>query len=171
MHTGKWFKEYTREDELPTPDEYVFMDNCNMISDPTDYSKIDGSPNKREQLQKMKDSKFMGTPYFCSLLMAKTNKYSRRDDIESIIYCLAYLIKGKLPWDQDYYLIEEEKCSPRNADGNDCDKILERKKNINEHDVCDRLPIDLKHLFKYTIRIDIDEEPDYDFILNTLTYL
>lgn len=56
-----------------------------------------------------KDNKFMGTPYFCSLPMAKKNEYSRRDDIESVIYCLAYLIKAKLPWDQDYYLIEEEK--------------------------------------------------------------
>lgn len=100
----------------------------------------------KEQDEDFKDSKFMGTPYFCSLPMAKCNVYSRRDDVESVIYCLAYLIKGKLPWDQDYYLMEEEKVSPRN-DGNECDKIIERKKNINEVDVCDRLPIDLKHLF------------------------
>lgn len=110
----------------------------------------------------------MGTPYFCSLSMAKRNVYSRRDDIESVIYCLAYLIKGKLPWDQDYYLLEEEKCSPRDSKGNDWDKILERKKHINEFDVWDKLPIDLKQLFKYAIRIEEDQEPDYNYILNVL---
>lgn len=124
----------------------------------------------KDQAEEFKDSKFMGTPYFCSLPMAKCNVYSRRDDVESVIYCLAYLIKGKLPWDQDYYLMEEEKVSPRN-DGNECDKIIERKKNINEADVCDRLPIDLKHLFKYTIRIGPYEEPNYDFIISILTHL
>lgn len=71
------------------------------------------NPPGLEQSEELEESKFMGTPYFCSLSMAKRNVYSRRDDIESIIYCLAYLMKGKLPWDQDYFLLEEEKCSPR----------------------------------------------------------
>lgn len=113
----------------------------------------------------------MGTPYFCSLSMAKRHVFSRRDDIESVIYCLAYLIKGKLPWDQDYYLYEEEKCTNKSKDGNEWDKILERKKNINEADVCDKLPIDLKHLFKYAIRIDSHQEPDYDYVIGLLTHL
>ena len=85
------------------------------------------NPNTQEPLEEVKDSKFMGTPYFWSLSMAKRNIYSRRDDIESTIYCLAYLIKGKLPWDQEYYLIEEEKWSPKSSQGNEWDKILERK--------------------------------------------
>lgn len=113
----------------------------------------------------------MGTPYFWSLTMAKRHQFSRRDDVESIIYWLAYLIKGKLPWDYEYYYNEEEKHNPLSLDGNDWDKILDRKKNISETDVWERLPIDMKHLFKYAIRIEPDQEPDYDYVLNTLTHL
>ena len=128
-----------------------------------------GQEDTKQHIELPKDAKFMGTPYFCSLPMAKSNIYSRRDDIESIIYCLAYLIKGKLPWDQDYYINEEEKDNPENEDGNEWDKILERKKYIKESDVCDRLPIDMKHLYKYAIRLKFDEEPDYDMLVKYIT--
>jgi hypothetical protein len=50
-------------------------------------------------------------------------------------------------------------------------KSSKENKNINEADVCDRLPVDLKHLFKYTIRIGYYEEPKYDFIISNLTHL
>ena len=50
-------------------------------------------------------------------------------------------------------------------------KFQKGNKNINESDVCDRLPYDLKNLFKRAIRIEIDEEPDYDYIMDTLVYL
>lgn len=41
LHTGKWNKEYTREESLPMPDNCIIMDNCDLISDPTDYSLVE----------------------------------------------------------------------------------------------------------------------------------
>jgi phosphohistidine phosphatase SixA len=38
MHTGKWSKEHSRDEDLPMPDEFIKMDNCSIASDPTDYS-------------------------------------------------------------------------------------------------------------------------------------
>ena len=39
----------------------------------------------------------IGTPIFCSLNTHKGAETSRRDDIESWIYMMVYLVK-KLPW-------------------------------------------------------------------------
>lgn len=85
------------------------------------------NPSTKEHIEESKDSKFMGTPYFCSLSMAKRNIYSRRDDVESVIYCLAYLIHGRLPWDEEYYLHEELKWKFEKSGSNEWDKILELK--------------------------------------------
>jgi broad specificity phosphatase PhoE len=40
MHTGKWYKEYSRDEALPHPDEYFPMDNCDIVNDPTDYAHL-----------------------------------------------------------------------------------------------------------------------------------
>ncbi len=37
-------------------------------------------------------------PCFCSINVHNGLKFSRRDDIESIMYLIVYLIHGKLPW-------------------------------------------------------------------------
>lgn len=50
----------------------------------------------------------IGTPIFCSLNTHKGIETSRRDDIESWIYMMIYLVK-KLPW-EDHALRKDDKC-------------------------------------------------------------
>lgn len=41
MHTGKWAWKCSRDVELTYPSEFIRMKNCEIVSDPTDYSTID----------------------------------------------------------------------------------------------------------------------------------
>lgn len=50
-------------------------------------------------------------------------------------------------------------------------KFSSLNKWIWETDVWKRLPGDLRTLFKYIIRLGFKEEPDYDYLLRTLTYI
>ena len=102
--------------------------------------------------------------------MAKEKVYSRRDDIESVIYTLWYLIKGKLPWDPDYFAIEEEKGQPERGKDSEMDQILERKKYMDDSKVRDNLPSDLQVLFTYIRKLRYEQEPDYQFLTDTLIH-
>lgn len=52
------------------------------------------------------NKKMIGTPLFCSMNTHKGLEASRRDDLESWVYMMIYLIK-KLPW-EDYALRKKE---------------------------------------------------------------
>lgn len=98
--------------------------------------------------------------------MAKDKVYSRKDDVESIIYTLSYLIKGKLPWDQDYFNHEEEKGIPDKGKDSEMDQILERKKEMDDTKIRDNLPSEMQSLFTYARKLEYEEEPDYSFLMD-----
>lgn len=56
----------------------------------------------------------VGTPIFCSLHTHKGLENSRRDDLESWVYMIIYLVK-KLPW-EDYSLRKNFKNKPETAE-------------------------------------------------------
>lgn len=83
---------------------------------------------------------------------------SRRDDLESLGYVLVYLIKGRLPWENIEIKNKEEKIK----------KILEMKKSINDEELCDGLPEEIKLFVSYTKNLKFEEEPDYFYLKNLL---
>ena len=60
------------------------------------YLNEDGSHNAKEFI-----NKFSGNFMFASLNSCRGNTKSRRDDIQSILYIMIYLLnKNSLPWDK-----------------------------------------------------------------------
>ena len=92
----------------------------------------------------------IGTPHFVSVNCHHGIVNSRRDDIESMLYVLIYLMKGSLPWDQAKTDIEAKTI----------------KKNIEIGVLCDSLSTEWGDMIR-TIRNHAFEKcPDYEYFEN-----
>ena len=104
--------------------------------------------------KKMKEHQgYKGTIDFCSTNSLMGLTLSRRDDLESLAYCLIYLYSGKLPW------------SSRNSNGKSRENVLNAKiefcsfgkrfKNIHKNII---------KILDYTNKLEFEEKPDYKYI-------
>lgn len=104
------------------------------------------------------DYKMIGTSKYASLKVHKGIEYSRRDDIESMIYTLIEVYKGFLPWT---YCICKNKT--------DTYKIMEMiKDKCNMERFCGPEAIILVELLDYIRTVEFDEEPNYEWIKTKL---
>ena len=95
-----------------------------------------------------------GTLDFCSINSHMGLSLSRRDDLESLAYCLIYLYLGKLPW-----------ISGRSINGKSKDNILNAKiefcsfgkglKSIDKN---------LVKILDYVSKLQFEEKPNYKYI-------
>lgn len=93
----------------------------------------------------------LGTPNFVSLNVHKGHEASRRDDLESAIIIMIYLYMGELPWS--------------NISTENNPNIIKAKEDI----IYDReIPELLIDLLVHVRRLTFEEEPDYDFILESI---
>jgi serine/threonine protein kinase len=95
----------------------------------------------------------IGSPTFVSLNVHRLCQPSRRDDIESILYTLLFLI-NKLKW--DYLLVKDQ---------NNNDKIIELKENIIYYK---DIPNSIIELISYCRQLEFDECPNYKYIIDKL---
>ena len=94
-----------------------------------------------------------GTIDFCSINSHMGLSLSRRDDLESLAYCLIYLYLGKLPW-----------TSSRSI-GKSKENILNAK--IEFSSICKQLKNIDKNLVKildYVSKLQFEEKPNYKYI-------
>jgi casein kinase 1 epsilon len=102
------------------------------------YKTSDGEHNDNTPL-----SKIIGTPNFISLNVHNLCQPSRRDDVESSVYVILYMLFASLEWES--YTI---------------DKIIELKENLpNNSDI----PDILKQYLLYVRCLKYDEDPIYDY--------
>ena len=80
-------------------------------------------------------------------------KCTNKDDIESFIYMLINIIKGRLPW-FDLPIIE----------GDNYSNILNAKIEAKADDICQGLPDSIKDIYIYVRKLANLEEIDYDYI-------
>lgn len=103
------------------------------------YKTIDGEHNDEKPL-----TRIIGTPNYISLNVHNLHQPSRRDDVESTLYIMIYMLFGSLDW-------EDEK---------DEDKIIEMKENLTKNA---DIPDVLKQYLLYVRRLKYDEDPIYDY--------
>lgn len=115
------------------------------------YVKKNGDHNSFK-----KGHRFCGTARYASISAHKGYEQSRRDDLESICYILVYLYKGKLPWQG---IKDPDKIKRY-------DLIKEKKENIKEEELFDKLPREFCVFFKHVKTLDFEERPRYTALIN-----
>lgn len=106
--------------------------------------------------------KFSGNFLFASLNSCRGNNKSRRDDIQSVMYIMVYLINNNyLPW-CDFH----KKFKDNNYEFKDF--LRERLEIKYTKDVFRMIPKDLRDIFKRVFTMQFEEEPPYEFIINSL---
>jgi serine/threonine protein kinase len=93
-------------------------------------------------------SKMIGTPNFVSINVHKGVEPSRRDDLESCIYIMIYMLFGKLFWDKE--IDSKNMCLKK-------EQLTNSEKPL--------IPDFLKQLLIYVRALDFEECPDYDEII------
>uniref|UniRef100_A0A6C0EG08 non-specific serine/threonine protein kinase n=1 Tax=viral metagenome TaxID=1070528 RepID=A0A6C0EG08_9ZZZZ len=102
------------------------------------YKTIEG-----EHVDEKPLTKIIGTPNYISLNIHNLQQPSRRDDVESIIYIMIYMIFGLLEWDS--YSIEQ---------------IVEMKEKLHNNP---NTPDIIRQYLLYVRTLNYDEEPIYDY--------
>jgi len=93
-------------------------------------------------------SKIIGTPNFVSINVHKGLEPSRRDDVESCIYIMVYMLFGKLSWSNE----------------TDIKNMGLKKEQLTNLDK-PLIPGFLKQLLIYIRTLEFDECPDYEEII------
>eukprot|EP00347_Sterkiella_histriomuscorum_P020683 403336876 len=97
-----------------------------------------------------------GTARYASINAHLGFQQSRRDDLESIIYVLVYLINGQLPWQGVKAANRHEKQT----------QIMDMKMAIPENMLCQGLPQGFCDALLYIKGLDFEQKPNYDYIRN-----
>ena len=105
-----------------------------------------------------KKKRLTGTARYASINAMEGYEQSRRDDMESVGYILAYFLRGSLPW-QGLKLKSKE---------NKYKNILEKKKEISSEELFKGFPNEFVEILEYTKQLDYLEEPEYQMLRNKL---
>jgi len=105
---------------------------------------------------------------------------TRRDDLESLLYCLIYFYNGELPWDKNnvnevYNKINRKYKKLDKSNKNDnlnyinkSEIYYEFKIRITPKKLCEDLPKEFEILLYYIRNLSFDEIPDYELIKDLL---
>ena len=102
---------------------------------------------EHRQLKEKKGQK--GTKIFCSMNSHMELSLSRRDDLESLAYCLIYLWAGKLPWSKGY----------------NNEAVLSLKIEFSSYGYDNiNIPNNLMKFLDYAIKLKFEELPNYKYL-------
>ncbi|KAF7684689.1 putative casein kinase I like protein [Astathelohania contejeani] len=95
-----------------------------------------------------------GTARYASLNTHQGYEQSRRDDLESMGYCLIYFLKGKLPWQG----------MPGKTKAEKYENIKKYKENISINELCSNLPPPILKFMMYVRHLGFEEMPNYLYL-------
>jgi serine/threonine protein kinase len=115
---------------------------------------------KTKEHRKLKEKKgHKGTMNFCSMNSHMELSLSRRDDLESLAYCLIYLWAGKLPWSSGYKVHNNE-------------VILNLKIEFSSYGYDNGdIPSNLMKFLDYVIKLKFEELPNYKYLKDLIREL
>ena len=111
-------------------------------------SKQYRNPNTHVHVMPGHTTSFIGTPAFASINGHLGLELGRRDDLESLVYLLIYLVRGCLPW------LGRETTSDST--------VLDMKRNVDE--LCRELPCEFRHMLNYLHGLAFHDKPNYDHL-------
>ena len=148
----------------------VKPDNCVMGSDELNenlylidfgLAKKYRSSRTLEQYPMIKKKKLTGTARYASIHALEGLEQSRRDDMESVGYVMAYLLRGGLPWQGLKIKTKENKYK----------NILEKKKEISSEELFKGFPVEFAEILDNIKKLEYTEEPEYEMLRNKLLSL
>ena len=102
--------------------------------------------------------KLFGTLKFISYNASRGVEQSRRDDMISIGYMLAFLAGKRLPW-QGYEI--HGPCAKKNYE-----TIVDLKHKSKPEEICRGLPPEFAKYIIYCLKLNFEEKPDYEYLRN-----
>ncbi len=99
-----------------------------------------------------------GTEIFASINTHLGIEQSRRDDLESVGYCLIYFMKGELPWQSLKSKVPIERSN----------KVMEIKIQTSIESLCKGCPKEMEIFMHYVRDLRFDEKPDYSYLRKIL---
>ena len=129
-------------------------DNNNFIVYLIDFGLAEPYINlKTKEHKQPKDKKGKkGTMDYCSINSHLELSLSRRDDLESLGYCLIFLWNGKLPW------------SKKNFNNYNNESILNLKVELSSYGYGSNTPNNFKKFLDYVSKLKFDEIPNYKYL-------
>lgn len=107
-----------------------------------------------KHIQYSENANIVGTARYASVHTLSSVEQSRRDDLESLGYVFAYLLRGSVPW--------------MHVDGNDektkYRHILEMKKQITADELFSGFPHQFAEYMNIVCKLKFDETPDYSYL-------
>jgi serine/threonine protein kinase len=113
-----------------------------------DFSFCKRYIQNNKHIEEKRINNIIGTANYVSLNVHDGIEPSRRDDIESLIYILIFLLLGKISWNKS-----------------SIGDIYEQKKNLP---LQSNIPSFIKILLTYVRSLNFKDPPDYDYLLGIL---
>lgn len=111
-------------------------------------------PRTRQHMPYREGKNLTGTPRYASINNHLGVEQSRRDDMESIGYCLVYFSRGALPWQGLRARDKRHKYQ----------KIMDKKMGVTIRALCKDLPPELRKLLEYCRSLRFEDKPNYPYL-------
>lgn len=152
------FKNYIHRDIKP--DNFVFGKeehnrNKLFIID-FGLAKMYRNPYTFAHIPPRQGKSLTGTARYASLNAHLGYEQGRRDDLESLAYCLIFFMKGRLPWQGLPGASKKEKYK----------NICEMKERISVRELCEGLPSVFSKFLHYIKGLSFEEMPSYLYLKN-----
>jgi len=138
------------------PDNFAigYDDPCQIYILDFGLSKKFRSSKTLQQLPMIKHSRLTGTARYASINALIGYEQSRRDDLESLGYVMAYLLRGSLPWQGIAAKTKEDKYA----------KILHKKEITTPDNLLKNQPKEFVEYIKYCKMLGYEQDPDYSYL-------